>query len=147
MITMTKRLEFDAGHRLMNHESKCANVHGHRYAVEVTLLLTGTLDAAGRIVDFGDVKRMLGGWLDEHLDHGFIANAEDRDVIAAMHALGTKLHVVPFEPSAENLAVIIYEVACRLLDVPRCRRVVSVRLWETPTSCADASSRLEGVVP
>lgn len=140
MLTMTKRLEFDAGHRLMNHESKCANVHGHRYAVEVTILLTGDLDEAGRIVDFGDVKRVFGGWLDEHLDHAFVANAEDTDLVAALRPFQRKpVHVVPFEPSAENLARYLLAKAGALLDVDGARRVARLVLFETPTSSAEAT--------
>lgn len=136
MITMTKRLEFDAGHRLMNHESKCRNLHGHRYAVEVTIAARGELDHAGRIVDFGEVKRVLGGWIDDNLDHGFIANAADVDVVAFVKAAGSKLHVVPFEPSAENLSAMLLDVARLLLPDFDVRAVV---VYETPTSRAEAT--------
>lgn len=140
MITMTKRLEFDAGHRLMNHESKCRNVHGHRYAVEVTVALTadGALDHAGRIVDFGDVKRLFGAWLDEKLDHGFIANALDFDIITLLGVKSSKVYVVDFEPSAENLADHLLGVARSMLDAPG-RRVTSLVVYETPTSRAEAT--------
>jgi 6-pyruvoyltetrahydropterin/6-carboxytetrahydropterin synthase len=138
-LAMTKRLEFDAGHRLMNHESKCANVHGHRYAVEVTLLLTGTLDRAGRIVDFGDVKRGLGAWLDTYLDHACIVNAEDRALVDFLVAHKQKHYVFRGEPSAENLADHLLMVAAKLLDVDGARRVTRVVLFETPTSSAEAS--------
>lgn len=76
MRTITRRLEIDAGHRLMNHESKCRNVHGHRYVFEVTVGAEN-LDGSGRVIDFGVVKQELGGWLDEHWDHGFIYQRGD----------------------------------------------------------------------
>jgi 6-pyruvoyltetrahydropterin/6-carboxytetrahydropterin synthase len=145
MLTMTKRHEFDAAHRLLNHESKCANLHGHRYAVELELLLTGTLDKAGRIMDFGDVKRVFGGWLDSYLDHGTILNELDQLVNkdtrdwTVRQLSGNKLHVVDFEPSAENLAVYLLGKAGAMLDVPGSRRVVSCTLYETPTSKARAT--------
>jgi len=139
MITMTKRLEFDAGHRLMNHESKCANIHGHRYAVDVTLALTGKLDHAGRIVDFGDVKKVFGGWLDKELDHGFIINERDVRCRAAMAELGTKTFIFPGEPSAENLAEFLLREARTMLDVDGSRRVTKLVIFETPTSSAEAT--------
>lgn len=147
MLTMTKRLEFDAAHRLLNHESKCANMHGHRYAVEITLTLTGELDAAGRIVDFGDVKRLFGGWLDEHLDHGCILNVHDPLVESragqwaadAWALKGNRLFVVDFEPSAENLARYLLERAAAMLDVEGSRRVTKLVVYETPTSSAEAT--------
>lgn len=138
MLTMTRRLEFDAGHRLLNHEARCAHVHGHRYVVEVTVALTddGALDHAGRVIDFGDVKRVLGGWVDEHLDHAFIANELD-PIVAWLRKHGQRHVVVPFEPSAENLAAWLLERAHAMLDAPG-RRVVSVVLHETPNGRAEA---------
>lgn len=136
MLTMTRRLEFDAGHRLLNHEAKCAHVHGHRYVVEVTLDLTGELDRAGRIVDFGDVKRVFGGWIDDTLDHGFIANADD-PIVGFLREHGQRHVAVPFEPSAENLAVWMLGRAAGMLDAPG-RRVTSLVVHETPNGLAEA---------
>lgn len=137
MITMTKRIEFDAGHRLMNHESKCRNLHGHRYAVEITIAMPERgLDHAGRILDFSEVKRVIGGWIDDKLDHGFIANEQDQDVIDFIRKSGSKLYVVEFEPSAENLSMLILEKARALLPS---FDVVSVVMYETPTSSAEAT--------
>lgn len=134
---MVKRLEFDAGHRLLNHESKCAHVHGHRYAVEVKVgLRDAGLDRAGRVVDFGVVKDRVGGWIDEHLDHAFIANAND-PIVPWLVEHGQRRHVVDFEPSAENLAAYILNVAIGLLDDDRLR-VESVVVHETPTGRAEA---------
>ena len=36
-MQITRRLEFDAGHRIPNHNSQCRHLHGHRYAIEITL--------------------------------------------------------------------------------------------------------------
>lgn len=55
MITCTRRLEWDAMHRIPRHESKCRAFHGHRYAAEITCLAP-ELDSPGRVVDFGVVK-------------------------------------------------------------------------------------------
>lgn len=102
-------------------------------------MLTGDLDEAGRIVDFGEVKRVLGGWIDEHLDHAFIANADD-PILAFLSAHDQRRHVVPFEPSAENLATYLLSVAAGLLerdDKPW--RVTSLVLHETPNGRAEAT--------
>lgn len=134
MITaITKRLEFDAGHRLVGHESKCKNLHGHRYAAEITVELTGDLDDVGRVVDFGVIKQKVGGWIDDELDHAFIVNAAD-PLLAVITSSG-KHFVVDFEPTAENLAQIIFDKAAALLDDGR-MSVVAVKLFETPTSSA-----------
>jgi len=140
-LRMTRTLAFDAGHRLLNHESKCAHVHGHRFVVEVTLELSpgAALDRAGRIVDFGDVKERLGGWIDRNLDHAFIANEAD-PIVAWLEEHEQRRHVVAFEPSAENLAAYLLEVAQGLLDVCDVRRVVSLVVHETPNGRAEATS-------
>ena len=58
MITCTRRLEWDAMHRIPRHESKCAAFHGHRYAAEITCSAP-ELDDLGRVVDFGVVAQRV----------------------------------------------------------------------------------------
>jgi len=134
MITITKRLEIDAGHRLLKHESKCRNVHGHRYAFEVECSAEA-LDAVGRIIDFGVIKTVFGGWLDECWDHGFLVQEGD-PLIPWLVENGMKHSIVPYSPTAENIAVHAYDVASSMLDAYGVA-VVSMRVWETPTSVAE----------
>lgn len=59
-VTATRRLEWDMGHRVAEHAGQCFNLHGHRYAAEITVELPlGQLEttgpATGMVVDFGDV--------------------------------------------------------------------------------------------
>lgn len=137
-VMITKRLEFDAGHRLLNHESKCFNVHGHRWAVEVTCSFgpkRDGLDKAGRVTDFGNIKTVFGKWLDDTLDHTYIANDKD-PLLGAIQTVNTRpVYVVPFEPSSENLAEHLAKMA-QLLMVRLGVRVVELALYETPTSKA-----------
>src|SRR5260363_127088 len=42
MLTITRQLAFDAGHRIPDHQSRCRNLHGHRYVLDITLKL-GTM--------------------------------------------------------------------------------------------------------
>ena len=103
MITCTRRLTFEAGHRVFLHESKCRNLHGHSYKVEIRA--RGHLDDLGRVIDFAVLKQLIGGWIDEHLDHGFIVWNEDREAIAALQMLpGQKIYRMPYNPTAENIA-------------------------------------------
>ena len=74
--TITRRLEFDAGHRVFGHESKCATLHGHRYVVEVTAQ-AAKLDSVGRVIDFSVLKERIGAWLDEKWDHNVIVFEQD----------------------------------------------------------------------
>lgn len=106
MRTCTRRFEFDAAHRVTRHESKCRNLHGHRYVVDVTVA-AGGLDKVGRVIDFGALKTIAGEWLDRHFDHGAILNNEDTELIHFLHAQGWKHYVMNGEPTAENLAELI----------------------------------------
>lgn len=140
MPTCTKILEFDAGHRLMKHETKCQNIHGHRYKVEVTVRSTD-LDRVGRVVDFGIVKAYLGQWLDQHLDHTIILHKDDVDVIKVAAITNQKSpYILDVEPTAENLASHILHIANSLLQSHNPDlQVVRVRVWETPNCYADAN--------
>ena len=140
MITITRRLEFDAGHRITRHESKCRHPHGHRYALEVTCEAP-RLDACGRVIDFGKIKELVGGWIDANLDHAFLVYEHDRAMVSMLQ---TGEDGVPFrhfllgaEPTAENVAQLILD-KCRELLAPFHIRVVRVRLYETPNCWADA---------
>lgn len=135
--TITRRFEWDMGHRVTNHASKCQNLHGHRYVALVTLSadLVDTHGASdeGMVQDFAEVKERLGAWIDAEWDHGFMV--WERDPLASMlHATDTKVMVVPFVPTAENIAGELLRVASDLLG-PVVERVV---VYETPNCTASA---------
>lgn len=136
-LQVTRRIEWDMGHRLMAHAGKCANYHGHRYVAEVTVELRPheQLDAVGTVVDFSCLKEKVGGWVDEHWDHGMAL--QDLDPLAApLRAQGSKLVLWGCPPTAENIAEVLFGVACNVLDLARLR-VVKVRVWETPNCWAE----------
>ena len=135
MKQITRRLEFDAGHRVVGHESKCSNVHGHRYVAEVTVEAL-ELDDIGRVIDFSVVKSLVGGWIDEHWDHGYIAAADD--VLASQIGHIGKLYVMPQSqnPTAECMVEELAKQAQRLL-LDHNLTVTHVRLYETPNCWAD----------
>lgn len=137
MPQCTRRLEFDAGHRVMRHESKCRHVHGHRYRVDVTVASPG-LDALGRVVDFGMVKDKVGGWIDDKLDHGYLMHPDDAigNVIETADMKVFRMpHACP-NPTAENLATVIgFEAGHLMADTGV--TVIHVRVYETPNCWAD----------
>lgn len=129
MTNIIQRIEIDAGHRLLKHEGKCRNLHGHRYVFEVELTAP-RLDHVGRVLDFSEVKRVLGGWLDENWDHGYLHELED-PIGKLAAAEGLKSYVLPFPPTAENMSEYFYGVASSLLSgFPV--TVVGVTVHETP---------------
>jgi 6-pyruvoyltetrahydropterin/6-carboxytetrahydropterin synthase len=119
MFEVSVEQTFAAGHALRNYKGKCENVHGHNYRVRITMQ-GDQLDSTGLLVDFLDLKRLIGGVVD-YLDHQFIND------------------LPPFNelnPSAENIAKYFYDRVSGGLknDVPV--RVSEVRIWETDTSSA-----------
>jgi 6-pyruvoyltetrahydropterin/6-carboxytetrahydropterin synthase len=136
-LTLTRRLEFDAAHRVMRHETKCKHLHGHRYVVEVTMTAP-ELDALGRVVDFGVVKEKLGQWIDDHWDHQTILWQEDATLGEAIgQHTGRPVYFLPTNPTAENMAAYLLDVVCpSLFTAPL--RTVAVKLWETPNCSATA---------
>ena len=135
MPVCTRRLEFDSAHRVMLHESKCRHLHGHRYVAEVTVAAS-ELDDLGRVIDFSCIKELVGGWIDAELDHGTLANDNDHDLIELCRDSEWKVYTMPCNPTAENIARLLFEKGNELL----CGKgvwVTHVRIYETPNCWAD----------
>ena len=119
MFEVTVEQTFAAGHALRNYKGKCENVHGHNYRVRVTIA-GEQLDATGLLVDFLDVKRVMGAAID-YLDHRFINDLAPFDEI---------------NPSAENIAKYFYDRMNDGLKNEVPVRISEIRVWETDTSSA-----------
>ena len=144
-MQITRRLEFDAGHRIPDHRSQCRHLHGHRYAIEITL--SGRVIRAdgrpenGMVMDFSEVKAIAQRCVVDNWDHAFLAYAGDTAVVAFLGSLPEhKTVLLDVVPTAENLA----QIAFAILD-PAYRdvfgnqlRLERVRLYETPNCWADA---------
>jgi 6-pyruvoyltetrahydropterin/6-carboxytetrahydropterin synthase len=138
-ITATRRLRFDAGHRVLGHEGKCARPHGHGYEVEVTAEGFDGLDVLGRVVDFSVLKGRLGSWLDAEWDHGFIVYERDSDLLLGLSVIrGAKVYIAAWNPTAENIAAFLLGLAGVLLAGTGVE-VVRVRVDETPNCYAEAA--------
>jgi 6-pyruvoyltetrahydropterin/6-carboxytetrahydropterin synthase len=125
MFRVTREIDFCYGHRLLNYDGKCKHLHGHNGKVVVTLQ-SDALDPRGMVFDFGEIKRSLSVWIDEVLDHRMILHQDD-PAVPLMRQLGEPIFLMDRNPTAENIARLIFERA-RDLGLP----VVEVRLWETP---------------
>lgn len=139
VVTCTRRLEWDAMHRIPRHESKCAAFHGHRYVAELACLAEA-LDDRGRVIDFGVVKDVVGGWIDRNWDHTAILMRNDPDeaiqAIAAANArYGRPVYWLDAPPTAEVIVQELARVASELLKDTGVT-VVEIRLWETPNGSA-----------
>jgi len=135
--TATRKLEFDAGHRLMNHESKCAHCHGHRYVAEITVE-ANTLDDVGRVVDFSVIKRELGAWIDAHWDHAMVINERDYDLLDYLKNTEQRHYLMTTNPTAENMAQHLMIEGQKLLSDYGIM-ITKIRLWETPNCYAEVT--------
>jgi len=124
-----KEVHFCYGHRLLNYEGKCKNLHGHNARVQIELA-SDKCDERGILVDFGDIANVFEKWLDENLDHKMLLCKED-PFIKEFERLEQPAYIMEENPTAEAIAKLIYQVA-KKQGFP----IVEVRLWETPTSYA-----------
>lgn len=150
-MRITRRLEFDAGHRIPDHASQCRHLHGHRYAIELTLsgeiIKADGLPVNGMVMDFADVKRIANECVVERWDHAFLVYRGDATVMTMLNAIPNhKTVVLDVVPTAENLAA----EAFRILE-PAYRDIYGnhlqlerVRLYETPNCWADALRTEQG---
>ncbi len=149
---ITRRLEFDAAHRVLGHETKCKHLHGHRYRAEVTF--EAGLDNLGRVIDFGVVKELVGQWIDNHWDHNILLHPSDPLAIWYMNEdkgeggdqdilIDEVFEKPPYlmptgrNPTAENIAeALFFQSVLLLKDKPHVT-VLKVRIYETPNCWAD----------
>ncbi|MBM3590499.1 MAG: 6-carboxytetrahydropterin synthase [Alphaproteobacteria bacterium] len=144
MIICTRRLEFDSAHRVMNHESKCKMLHGHRYVVEASFTAK-ELDSLGRIVDFGLIREILGSWIDKNLDHTTILWDKDRELGEKISNItGQKIYYMKYNPTAENIAKHLLEDICPTLFSSYPIECVNIKVYETPNCFAQISSKNNG---
>lgn len=144
IMQITRRLEFDAGHRIPSHTSQCRHLHGHRYAIEITLsgeiITTDGVSEQGMIMDYSEVKRIAKEQLVDAWDHAFLVYQNDQAVLDFLNSLPNhKTVVLEVPPTAENLAMLAF----KLLDSAYRHsygnnlQLERVRIYETPNNWAD----------
>ncbi len=144
MLKITRKLEFDAGHRIPDHRSQCRNLHGHRYVIEITLEgelidVEGAPDR-GMVMDFADVKSLAMEHLIGKWDHAFIVYSGDTAVREFLASLPDhKTVVLDCIPTVENLAATAFRILRDVYDAHYGvdLRLRHLRLYETPNCWAD----------
>jgi 6-pyruvoyltetrahydropterin/6-carboxytetrahydropterin synthase len=129
MYSVTKKIEFCYGHRLLDYDGVCKHPHGHNAVAEIEVR-TDSLDARNMVADFSDIKRAVKGWIDQALDHKMILRHDD-PLVKPLQELGEPIYLLDSNPTVERIARLIFEKA-RELGFP----VVQVRVYETPSSFA-----------
>ena len=122
-MKILKQIEWDMGHRVMNHVSKCRNLHGHRYKAEICLegnLIDINGDSSeGMVMDFEAIKRIAVEYIQDILDHGFMIWEKDKLLMDFFKKNKDLKHiVVPFVPTSERIAAWIFsELDTRFKDI------------------------------
>mgnify|MGYP000462851528 FL=1 len=138
-----KVIQWDMGHRVLNHRSVCKGLHGHRYKAEICvegkLIEEKGASEEGMVIDFADIKKVAQKFIQEELDHAFMVWDRDHELLEFFKSSqGHKPVIVPFTPTAENVAAYIFkELQDKFTDVFKTGlKLQSVKLWETPSSYA-----------
>jgi len=145
MVTTIRRfVETDTGHRVPNHKSKCRHFHGHRYRFEAEIEGDVVTDRGvsdeGMLIDFSDVSYILTRYIHDVIDHAFVVYDGDEEGRAALSLLKNdhRTYVVPFIPTAENLAKWAFEQVKPHIksSYGNKLRLVAMHVRETPKSWA-----------
>lgn len=145
-MEITTRMEFDAGHRIPGHKNTCKNLHGHRYALEVTIkgeiIQQESTSEFGMVMDFKDAKDLIKSTIVDRWDHAFIVYDKDQEVVDFLSTLKDhKTVTLSKVPTAENMALIAFESIKEVFKEKFSDSIipVKVRLYETPNNWADVS--------
>ena len=135
MYTLKTRAAFDSAHFLSGYNGKCANIHGHRWTVEVCVSEDSLIEAGekrGMVIDFGDLKHEVRALADFY-DHALIyeKGTLKEKTLEALKEENFRLIEVPFRPTAERFAKVFYD-SFKEKYLP----VRSVTVYETPENCA-----------
>lgn len=138
MITAQRYHDISCGHRVVGHESKCHHLHGHNYRIHFSVAAE-ELDSLGRVVDFSVIKKTLCHYLEEEWDHKFLLWEEDPMLPTLRDLDPDGVQVVPFNPTAENMAhYLLHTVGPELLAPHHCR-LIACRVEETRKCSATAT--------
>ena len=140
---LTRVIEMDIGHRVMHEHVKCYSIHGHRVKIELTFEFCKQQDI-GYCIDFKEIKRIGCQWLDDMMDHGFIANPQDQVMIQACQSTSSKLYLMSLNgldgycnPTAENICREVFMAIDLLFVDYQYLKLHHVRYNETPNCWVD----------
>ena len=138
-----KVIQWDMGHRVLSHRSICKGLHGHRYKAEICvegeLIRELGTSEEGMVIDFADIKKTAQKFIQEEFDHAFMVWDKDEELLEFFkHSKGHKPVIVPFTPTAENVAAYIFNILKdKFSDKYNTDlHLHSIKLWETPSSYA-----------
>ena len=148
---ISRKGNFDSGHRVMNEFMKCFNIHGHTYLYELTFSFEN-MEEIGYAIDFKEIKRVGCQWIDDILDHGMILNPYDTKLIETTRDYGTKLWLMSLNgkdkycnPSVENISREVFLAMEILFDevyknTKTGLKIHRVTIYETPNCWTEVTA-------
>jgi len=152
--TITKTMSTETGHRLTNYSGACTHFHGHSYKWEVTIS-KNVLNGTGFIIDYKILKQIMKDTIG-NLDHAFLLHSKDpifstignenmngyeaertvREILKAANGEEANLHILPFNPTSENIISWVADALIEELNKYECN-LVKIKMWETDSSFAE----------
>jgi 6-pyruvoyltetrahydropterin/6-carboxytetrahydropterin synthase len=118
MFEITVYSHFSGAHRLHHLHSRCENLHGHNWKIEVSVV-SNRLNREGIVIDFGILKEKVEKIL-KTLDHTYLNDLS---------------YFAKREPSSENIAKYVFDgLKAELTRYPA--RLKRVTAWESDTASA-----------
>lgn len=148
MQLISRKGNFDSGHRVMNEAMKCFNIHGHTYLYTLKFQHE-TIEEIGYAIDFKEIKRVFCQWIDDILDHGMILNPHDSLLIKTTREYKTKLWLMSLNgigeycnPSVENISKEVFLAIDILTTLLYPNPEIGLKLWsveifETPNCSSE----------
>ncbi|MBI4589177.1 MAG: 6-carboxytetrahydropterin synthase QueD [Candidatus Rokubacteria bacterium] len=139
-MNLTTRFTFDAAHRILGHQGKCAYLHGHTYHLEVTISAE-RLDPLGMVIDFDDLRALVRKAVLDRWDHATLLAEQDPLVpaIAGVQAEAPeKVVTLSQNPTAEILTRTAWEAIRQAL--PPGVRLLRVKIEETPACSSELTA-------
>lgn len=138
-LRVTKRFNFEMAHALRCHDGLCANIHGHSYVLDVTVLGTPVIAPGepkdGMVIDFADLKAIVKRLVVARYDHALVLHERERETTVFDAALFGRTFFTPWQPTCENVLLDI--VSTLEGAMPPGAKLEAVRLQETATSWAE----------
>ncbi len=139
-IRVTKMFEFEMAHALHNYDGLCRNIHGHTYKLSVTVIgepePNHDSTKLGMVMDFGNLKRIVKPNIVDKFDHSvLLSHKEDTKYFEEENKLFKRIHIVNFQPTAENMVIHFADIIKPLL--PENIKLHSIKLHETTNSFAE----------
>ena len=139
IITCSANITFEAAHRIFGHKGRCECLHGHRYVCNFTFT-SAKLNSLGMVIDFAEIRNILGQWIKDNLDHNVLLYKDDAKLIKAIEqSTGQKIYVLKVNPTVENIASHFLEDICPKLFHKHNVRCISVDIEESATNKGSAT--------